>query len=74
MKSALLSAYCASKTFAPIEVPLLNNCLATTYFLLDSSNSQNFTISTEKSNDFSTIIFFCSITKNLMVNQYIKYN
>jgi len=60
MKSALLSAFWASKMFAPIEVPERKSCFAITYFLSCSRTSVNFIIAREKETDFSTITFFLS--------------
>lgn len=52
MKSALLSAFCASLTLAPIEVPDLRIWFAIMNFLFDSNNSANSIIATAKSKVF----------------------
>ena len=56
IKSALLSAFCASRIFAPILVPDLSSCFEITYFLLCSRSSQKSMILSAKKVDFSTII------------------
>lgn len=57
IKSLLLSGDCASKTFAPIEVPLLSNCLAMVYLRFSSSRSVNSITSSANLKEVSTIRF-----------------
>lgn len=66
IKSARLSAFCASCRFAPILVPERNSCLAITYCFLDSNNSQKAIMFTAKSIDFIIITF------SLSTNCYIR--
>lgn len=56
-KSFLLSGVCASKTFAPMEVPLLSNCLAMVYLRVSSRRSANSIMSRANLNEESTIKF-----------------
>ena len=64
IKSALLTALCASLTFAPIESPLLVTCFDIKYFLFSFNKSSKSRISHAKSSVLLTIMLSLSFANS----------
>lgn len=78
IKSALLSAFWASLTFAPIEVELLKSWFASGKFLLDWRIWQYLAALTAKANVFKTIGFSSALSllmggSNLLISSFANY-